>query len=875
MTSSISGNDINQTRVNPHGTGLADHSQPQSSRNPNGDQGRGGPHDSESLPEIVLQGTQVADASNRRTQRRQVTQEKKLAVRIASLNMNGFGRLMTGHPENKWGNIYRVMKEQRIAVLMLQETHLMPERVLAVERMTAHNIKIFCSPNQERPTAREGVAVVLNKKLLKAGAASAQTVVPGCALQVSVPWHGNEVLEILCIYAPTSDGEAVRKAFFETVSRFYREHPRVPRPAIMAGDFNNVEDMVDRMPMGGGPDSSVEAMDDLKLNLNLLMTDGWRMVNPTKREFTFQRGETFARLDRIYVEENTSRRAHNWKIHEGLIRSDHNMISMDLVCISAPKIGKGRPTFSTYLIQDKKTTKYMRERGLRALREIADMEASGVRSEQQNPQMVLADMKSDWLEFAREREKAMVPRLLAEIRDLEAELKCIKRNATMSDEEKAPSMAALATQIQKLQEKQLNQMKAGGKAKHRIEGERPTKYWTRLHKEKKPWDIMLAFEKEHVRAANQGGVHRTEYEADSRRMAGLARDYHEDLQKDKPEDNRAGIDRNIAIDIALNAVEVKVSDIQAEELGEDLTWDECDIALRFSKSGSAPGLDGLPYDLWKVLHARFIEDSRHDDRTPFDIITLLLKVFWDVQINGVSETAGFADGWMCPIYKEKGELTKIANYRPITLLNTDYKLLTKVLAIRLADVAPDIVHRSQAGFVPGRRLHDHTQLAKMMIEWAEQTEQNGAIVALDQEKAYDRIAHDYLWKVMERFGIPDSFVSCLKNLYANARTSVMVNGVLSSPFRVYRGVRQGDPISCLLFDLAIEPLSVLIRNSELEGFLIPGTAERLKATLFADDTTVYLSEHDNFSILQNILDTWCTLKKQRFSQLARQCSERK
>ncbi|KAI0787423.1 hypothetical protein C8Q74DRAFT_1315358 [Fomes fomentarius] len=283
------------------------------------------------------------------------------------------------------------MKEQCVAVLMLQETHLTPERVLAVEKMTAHNIKIFYSPNQERPTAREGVAVV------------------------SVPWHGNEVLEILCIYAPTSEGEAVRKAFFETVSRFYREHPRVPCPAIMAGDFNNVEDMVDRMPMGGGPDSSVEAMDDLKLNLNLLMTDGWRM--------------TFARLDRIYVEENTSRRARNWKIHEGLIRSDHNMISMDLMCVSAPKIGKGRPTFSTYLIQDKKTTKYMHERGLRALREIAEMEATGVRSEQRNPQTVLAHMKSDWLEFAREREKAMVPRLLAEIRDLEAELNCADTEA--------------------------------------------------------------------------------------------------------------------------------------------------------------------------------------------------------------------------------------------------------------------------------------------------------------------------------------------------------------------------------------------------------------------------------------------------------------
>ena len=69
---------------------------------------------------------------------------------------------------------------------------------------------------------------------------------------------------------------------------------------------------------------------------------------------------------------------------------------------------------------------------------------------------------------------------------------------------------------------------------------------------------------------------------------------------------------------------------------------------------------------------------------------------------------------MAPIYKEKGEKTKIDNYRPITLLNKDYKILTKIMANRLGTVAPDIVHPAQAGFVPGRHLRNHTQLARLM-----------------------------------------------------------------------------------------------------------------------------------------------------------------
>ena len=139
------------------------------------------------------------------------------------------------------------------------------------------------------------------------------------------------------------------------------------------------------------------------------------------------------------------------------------------------------------------------------------------------------------------------------------------------------------------------------------------------------------------------------------------------------------------------------------------------------------------------------------------------------------------------------------------------------------------------------------------------------LVALDQEKAYDKIAHDYLWRVLESFGLPASYVNIIKSLYGNASTAIMINGVLSDPYRVTRGVRQGDPLSCLLFDLAIEPLSAMIRKSPIGGINIPGRTEPLKATLFADDTSVYLNEHDDFTHLQEALDTWCAAAKARFN----------
>jgi hypothetical protein len=219
---------------------------------------------------------------------------------------------------------------------------------------------------------------------------------------------------------------------------------------------------------------------------------------------------------------------------------------------------------------------------------------------------------------------------------------------------------------------------------------------------------------------------------------------------------------------------------------------------------------------------------------------------------------------MCPIYKKK-DVRDIANYRPITILNTDYKIFTKALSTKLSEVASKLIHEDQAGFLPGRSIFDQVKLSKLIIDYAEATGNDGIIVALDQEKAYDKIAHDYLWKTLEKFALPQPFIKTIQHLYEKAETVVIINGVISTPFRVTQGVHQGDPLSCLLFDLAIEPLAAMLRNSNLKGIQIPGVMQRQITTLFADDTTVYLDKTDNFLDLQNILQDWCQVSGAKFN----------
>lgn len=96
---------------------------------------------------------------------------------------------------------------------------------------------------------------------------------------------------------------------------------------------------------------------------------------------------------------------------------------------------------------------------------------------------------------------------------------------------------------------------------------------------------------------------------------------------------------------------------------------------------------------------------------------------------------------------------------------------------------------------------------------------------------------------------------------------MVINGELSSPYQVKRGVRQGHPLSCFLFDIGIEPLACLIRNAEeIKGSRIPGLKEKLAISLFTDDTVLYLSEEDKLDEVTNILDKWCKASSTKFNK---------
>lgn len=154
-----------------------------------------------------------------------------------------------------------------------------------------------------------------------------------------------------------------------------------------------------------------------------------------------------------------------------------------------------------------------------------------------------------------------------------------------------------------------------------------------------------------------------------------------------------------------------------------------------------------------------------------------------------------------------------------------------------------LVNPDQTCGVKGRAGSFNLLLIRDIISWVEERDLPLCILSLDQEKAFDRVNHEFLFKVSEKMNVGERFISWVRVFYNKVYSRVKINGFLSEPIEQRGGVRQGCPLSPLLYVLFIEPLAERTRNEQnIEGVHIPGgLGERVKVSQYADDTTVFIS----------------------------------
>ena len=254
-----------------------------------------------------------------------------------------------------------------------------------------------------------------------------------------------------------------------------------------------------------------------------------------------------------------------------------------------------------------------------------------------------------------------------------------------------------------------------------------------------------------------------------------------------------------------------------------LTESEVHQALLGMAKGKAPGSDGLSAEFYVT--------------------------FWDVLGPDLVEVlnASYASGLLPSSQREalislifkKGDRLLHKNWRPISLLNVDYKLCARTLAGRLLKVIHHVVAPDQTCGVPGRYIGENVALLRDVAHYANDLNIPVAILSLDQEKAFDRVDWHFLSSTLQKMGFGPSFIRWVELLYSDIRSSVIINGYASRSFKPSRGVRQGCPLSPLLYILTMEVLAVSIRaNPAITGLRLRGSATPLPVlSLYADDTS--------------------------------------
>lgn len=210
------------------------------------------------------------------------------------------------------------------------------------------------------------------------------------------------------------------------------------------------------------------------------------------------------------------------------------------------------------------------------------------------------------------------------------------------------------------------------------------------------------------------------------------------------------------------------------------------------------------------------------------------------------------------------------HFRPISLCNTVYKAIAKLLVSRLAPVLQNHVSLYQNAFTPNRSIHENLLILQEILNTFRNSKSKigWCALKLDMEKAYDRIEWDFLWAVLSKLGFPHKWTEWIKACVTTVSYSVKVNGETTNHFRPSRGLRQGDPLSPYLFIICMEVfISLMCQNSNENstgiGFrLTPGT-NKIPGLMFADDNLLfYKATNSTCTHLKKLSDDFCTLSGQ-------------
>eukprot|EP00253_Pinus_taeda_P019391 PITA_19391 len=286
------------------------------------------------------------------------------------------------------------------------------------------------------------------------------------------------------------------------------------------------------------------------------------------------------------------------------------------------------------------------------------------------------------------------------------------------------------------------------------------------------------------------------------------------------------INRDEAIDSITRHIPRLITEEQNTLLLKPISLQEVEIAVNSLKASKAPGPDGFTSNFFQY----FWELIKWE---VWQVVEESCNMLW--MYPGLNAT------FIALIPKSK-ESNSPDKYRPIALCNIIYKIVSKVVALRLKPMLPFIISPEQSSYVEGRQITDGIILTHEIIHSLKQTKKPGMLLKIDLSKAFDSISWDYMQKILRAFGFANAWIRWISNLISSSFFSILINGIPSSTFHPSRGLRQGDPLSPFLFIIMAEGLgrriNTAIHSQTLKGINLH-RASTISHQQFVDDNMIF------------------------------------
>lgn len=290
---------------------------------------------------------------------------------------------------------------------------------------------------------------------------------------------------------------------------------------------------------------------------------------------------------------------------------------------------------------------------------------------------------------------------------------------------------------------------------------------------------------------------------------------------------------------ALNYVNKSFDAATREKMIEPFSEEELLRTIKSATKKKSPGPDGITYEFY-LVHFDLLKEE-------------LLRLFNGFLDNSLIPMENFSNGIITLIPKT-AKSDELKDFRPISLLNTDYKIFTKLIANRISEVIVEVIDEGQTAVVPGKSCIDNLDIIRTLVIKAQQSKNmKFALLSLDLEKAFDVVDHRRLWGILEKFGLPCQVITVIRRMYSSATSQILVNGYLTSDIKIGRSVRQGCPLSMALFVMYIEPVIRQI-YAALRGILIENRFIKIRA--FADDLTIIIRNNEEFDLVLQIISEY-------------------